>query len=123
MSLSTRVQQIERKLGASVAEAEMARFCNDGVWPTDPGAREKARYLRYFHDAVRMTEPPDPPIGRGVRRRYQERQDMIDRWMEEGTPYDKDALPPLELTEEESSSHDRQHSARGRRHRAGVLRS
>ncbi len=103
MSLSSRIQQLQRRLGANIAEAELARFCREGVWPTDPVARDHARYGLYFHDAVRLTVPPPPPTARGVRRRQQVRQDMIDRWMEEGRPYDRDALPSLEVTEKEAA--------------------
>ena len=103
MTLRARLQRVERQLGASVAEAELSRFGREGVWPTDAKARSTVRYALAFHDVARMSVPPAPPVARGVRRRHRERQDMLDRWMEEGRPYDKDALPPLELTEEESA--------------------
>ncbi len=101
MSLRTRLRHIEWTLGASALQAQFRRFTQQGVWPSDPDTRDYARSWLRMADAVRLSVPPLPSPGRGVRRRLRERQSTIDRWMEQGTPFDQDALPSLYPSDEE----------------------
>jgi hypothetical protein len=104
MSLQNRLQRVQRALNASVFQTEFVRFMNEGVWPSDPHTRNFVRSWTATHDAIDLSVPPLPWVGREVHRRHRERQTTIDRWMEEGTPYDKAALPSLYPNEDEAAA-------------------